>query len=179
MLRGKFETWSNTIQHKHKHISISIGARITNIFVFLVSACAYAYGYVAFFTSENGANISITGNSSHSTDHKSLWPRLLRKVWQAKLGNAITSVGELLAESVRLYAVLYNKGDKFFKDVNTKTLAWEDVAKKLVFPQVISRHVCLLCCCFIRRKQRKYGLVHFCPLVPAQIEVLNQDHRVE
>ena len=49
-------------KHKHKHISISTGARKTNMFVFLVSACAYAYGYVLVFTSENGANISITGN---------------------------------------------------------------------------------------------------------------------
>ena len=41
----------------------------------------------------------------------------------------MTYVDELLAESVRLYPVLYNKADKFFKDVNKKTLAWEDVAK--------------------------------------------------
>ena len=46
----------------------------------------------------------------------------------------MTSVDELLAESVRLYPVLYNKADKFFKDVNKKTLAWEDVAKKNGFP---------------------------------------------
>lgn len=46
----------------------------------------------------------------------------------------MTSVDELLAESVRLYPVLYNKADKFFKDVNKKTLAWEDVAKKTGFP---------------------------------------------
>ena len=45
----------------------------------------------------------------------------------------MTSVDELLAESVRLYPVLYNKADKFFKDVNKKTLAWEDVAKKTGF----------------------------------------------
>ena len=50
------------------------------------------------------------------------------------MANAITSVGELLAESVRLYAVLYNKGEKFFKNVNKKMLAWEDVAKKTGFP---------------------------------------------
>ena len=52
----------------------------------------------------------------------------------SKMANALTSVDELLAESVRLYPVLYNKGDKFFKDVNKKTLAWEDVAKKTGFP---------------------------------------------
>jgi len=40
----------------------------------------------------------------------------------------------LLAESVRVYPVLYNKGDKFFKDVNKKTLAWEDMAKRNGFP---------------------------------------------
>ena len=40
----------------------------------------------------------------------------------------IVKVDELLTESVRLYPVLYNKADKFFKDVNKKTLAWEDMA---------------------------------------------------
>ena len=52
----------------------------------------------------------------------------------SKMADAMTSVDELLAESVRLYPVLYNKADKFFKDVNKKTLAWEDVAKKSGFP---------------------------------------------
>ena len=33
------------------------------------------------------------------------------------MADAMTSVDELLAESVRLYPVLYNKADKFFKDV--------------------------------------------------------------
>ena len=45
----------------------------------------------------------------------------------------MTSVDELLTNSVRLYPVLYNKPDKFYKDVNKKTLAWEDVAKKTGF----------------------------------------------
>ena len=62
----------------------------------------------------------------------------------------MTSVDELLAESVRLYPVLYNKADKFFKDVNKKT--W---LKKLVFPQVIIRHVCLFRCCFDQKKTTK------------------------
>ena len=44
------------------------------------------------------------------------------------------SVDEMLAESVRVYPVLYNKADKFFKDLNKKQLAWEDVAKKSGFP---------------------------------------------
>ena len=46
----------------------------------------------------------------------------------------MTSVDELLAESVRVYPVLYDKADKYFKDVNKKTLAWQDVAKKTGFP---------------------------------------------
>ena len=46
----------------------------------------------------------------------------------------MASVDELLAESLRKYPVLYNKADKFFKDVNKKTLAWEDVAKETGFP---------------------------------------------
>ena len=58
--------------------------RKTNMFVFLVSACTYAYAYVAVFTSENGADISISISSSPSANHSSLWPRLLRKVSQAK-----------------------------------------------------------------------------------------------
>jgi len=44
------------------------------------------------------------------------------------MADAMTSVDELLAKSVRLYPVLYNKVDKFFKDVNKKMLAWEDMA---------------------------------------------------
>ena len=44
-----------------------------------------------------------------------------------EMADAMTSVDELLAESVMLYPVLYNKADKFFKDVNKKTLAWEDI----------------------------------------------------
>ena len=59
--------------------------RKTNMFVFFVSACTYAYAYVAVFTSENGADISISISSSPSTNHRSLWPRLLRKLSQAKL----------------------------------------------------------------------------------------------
>ena len=38
-----------------------------------------------------------------------------------------------LAEAVRKYTVLYDKGDKFFKDRNKKRLAWEDVAKEANF----------------------------------------------
>ena len=33
----------------------------------------------------------------------------------SKMADAMTSVDELLAESVRLYPVLYNKADKFFQ----------------------------------------------------------------
>ena len=43
----------------------------------------------------------------------------------SKMADAMTSVDELLAESVRSYPVLYNKADKFFKDVNKKTLVWK------------------------------------------------------
>ena len=66
------------------------------------------------------------------------------------MADAMTSVDELLAESVRLYPVLYNKADEFFKDVNKKTLAREDVAKYAV---------CLCAsenqCSYKNRSQRK------------------------
>ena len=75
----------------------------------------------------------------------------------------MTSVDELLAESVRLYPVLYNKADKFFKDLNKKTLAWEDVAKKTGFPSGNYQTRMLV---FIKRKQRKYGLLHFLSRCP-------------
>ena len=74
----------------------------------------------------------------------------------------MTSVDEFLAESVRLYPVLYNKADKFFKDVNKKTLAWEDVAKKTGFPSGSYQTRMLVSLLFlIKRKQQKHGLLHF------------------
>ena len=43
----------------------------------------------------------------------------------SKMADAVTSVDELFAESVRLYPVLYRKADK-------KTLAWEDIVLYLL-----------------------------------------------
>ena len=51
--------------------------------------------------------------------------------------NAELSVDELLSEAVRQYPVLYDKASKDFKHRNKKELAWQDVARKTGFPQVI------------------------------------------
>ena len=40
---------------------------------------------------------------------------------------------EKLAEALRIYPVLFDKSDRFFKDRNKKRLAWEDVAKEANF----------------------------------------------
>ena len=40
---------------------------------------------------------------------------------------------EKLAEAVRKYPVLFDKSDIYFKDINKKRLAWEDVAKEANF----------------------------------------------
>ena len=88
----------------------------------------------------------------------------------------MTSVDELLAESVRLYPVLYNKADKFFKDVNKKTLAWEDVAKKTGFPSGNHQTRMLVLLLFLSKANNEnMGYSTFCHIVPTQIEVLNQD----
>ena len=54
--------------------------------------------------------------------------------------SAIT-VDELLAETVRVYPVLYDKACQDFKDRNKKELAWQDVVQKAGFPSGTS-HTC-------------------------------------
>ena len=54
--------------------------------------------------------------------------------------SAIT-VDELLAETVRVYPVLYDKACQDFKDWNKKELAWQDVSQKAGFPSGTS-HTC-------------------------------------
>ena len=54
--------------------------------------------------------------------------------------SAIT-VDELLAETVRVYPVLYDKACQDFKERNKKELAWQDVAQKADFPSGTS-HTC-------------------------------------
>ena len=47
---------------------------------------------------------------------------------------SVITVDELLAETVRVYPVLYDKACQDFKDRNKKELAWQDVAQKAGFP---------------------------------------------
>ena len=41
-----------------------------------------------------------------------------------------TKSGKKLYEAVRIFSVLYDKQDKYFKEKNKKELAWEDKAKE-------------------------------------------------
>ena len=43
---------------------------------------------------------------------------------------------ERLAEEIRKYPVLYDKGNVFFKDMNKENLAWSDVASAMRFPSI-------------------------------------------
>ena len=54
--------------------------------------------------------------------------------------SAIT-VDELLAETIRVYPVLYDKVCQDFKDWNKKELAWQDVAQEASFASRTS-HTC-------------------------------------
>ena len=61
-----------------------------------------------------------------------------RRTWAQSTSSTTPNMADSqsvsVAETVRMYTVLYDKSSKDFKDKTKKDLVWQDVARKVGFP---------------------------------------------